>query len=403
MSKKKTLLISIIILFSAGVVTLIIFLTEPTAKRAGATKETAMLVKVTTAEHGAFQPDIVATGTVEPAQDIILSPRVNGQIIRLSDSFTPGGFVEKGEMLLQIDPADYQNTLQLRKSDLKQAMADLNIEMGRQDVARKDYQLFDDTLSKENKALVLREPQLNAVRSRVEAAEAAVRQAKLNLQRTIIRAPFDAHILSRNANVGSQVSPGDDLGRLVGMDVYWIIATVPLSKIQWLSFPDSDDQSGSEVRIKNRTAWQEGEYRTGYLYKLIGTLEDQTRMARVLISVPDPLAYHTDTSDLPQLMLGAFVEVSIEANRITDVVRLSRDHIRKDETVWVMENDQLSIRDVQIKLNDQKYAYITNGLKEGDKIVTTNLTTVVDGAKLRLEGSEKETGQDISTQAANQN
>ncbi|MDZ7690353.1 MAG: HlyD family efflux transporter periplasmic adaptor subunit [Balneolaceae bacterium] len=159
--------------------------------------------------------------------------------------------------------------------------------MGRQDVALKDYQLVEDTLSAENRALVLREPQLESARASVQSVRAAVEQAEVELERTTIKAPFSAHILSRNVNVGSQVSPGNNLGRLVGLDEYWVEATVPQSHLQWLSFPQ-DGEQGSEVTVRNRTAWNPDEHRTGQLFKLVGSLEGQTRMARVLVSVAGP-------------------------------------------------------------------------------------------------------------------
>lgn len=394
MNWKKTLLICFIILLMGGAATTLIFSTEPTATRAGATQETAMLVDVIEVQRGTFHPAVEAMGTIEPSQDIILSPRVGGEIVERSQAFTPGGYVQKGEILLQIDPADYKNTLQQRQSELHQAMADLKIEMGLQEAAQKEYHLYGDTLSEENEALILREPQLDAVQSRVESARAAVGQAELDLQRTTIKAPFNAHILTRNVNIGSQVAPGDDLGRLVGLDTFWVEATVPLSKLRRLTFPGAGEAQGSEVRIRNRTAWEEGEYRQGHLYRLVGALENQTRMARVMISVPDPYAYRTDNPDAPALMIGSFVEVNIRGEELTDIIRLNRDYIRKDETVWVMEDGRLRIRDVDIVFRDARFAYITRGLDEQDQVVTTNLTTVVDGARLRLEGSDGEPEQD---------
>jgi RND family efflux transporter MFP subunit len=392
MNWKKTLLICILILLAGGGITTLIFMTEPTAQREGATRETAMLVEVTSAKRGDFRPAIIATGAVQPAEEVMLSPRVSGMVIRRSPAFVPGGFVRKGQTLLQIDPADYQNTLELRKSDLRQALAELSIEQGRQDVARQDYELLGDTLSEEKVALVLREPQLEAVKARVEAARAAVRQAELQLERTAVKAPFNAHILSRNVNLGSQIAPGDDLGRLVGIDQYWVMATVPLSHLRWLDFPDGGREKGSQVMIRNRTAWPEGQYRQGRLYKLVGALEDQTRLARVLVSAPDPLARWSDS--LPALIIGSFVETSIEAAELEDVVRLNRDYIRENETVWVMKDGKLHIQDVDIIFQDAQYAYLRSGLSENDQVVVTNLSTVTEGARLRLSGSEEELRQD---------
>jgi len=365
----------------------LIFSTEPTAEQAGATRATPMLVDVIDVEKGNYRPTIQAMGTVRPSQEVNLSPRVSGEVESLSDAFTPGGYIEKGEQLLQIDSSDYRNTLEQRKSELRQARADLNIEMGRQDVARQDYQLFADTLSEENKSLVLREPQLESARSSVESAQAAVDQAQLDLDRTTIEAPFNAHILTRNVNMGSQLSTNETLGHLVGLDNYWVEATVPVSKLRWITIPEGNEQNGTEVRVRNRTAWPPDTYREGSLFRLIGTLEDQTRMARVLVRVPDPQAYKTDDPDVPRLMLGSFVEVHIPADELEDVIRLNRNYVRDDDTVWVMDEGELNIRDVEIIFRDARYAYIESGLSGGDRIVTTNLSTVSDGAPLRLEGS----------------
>ena len=385
MNRKKTLLISLLILVVAVAATLLIFSTEPKATSEGATRQTAMLVEVTSVERGDYQPSVVATGVVTPAQEVMISPRVSGEVVHRSEAFTPGGFVRKGQSLLKIDPADYKNRLQMQKSEWLQAKADLEMEMGRQHVARQDYQLVEDELSGENEALVLRAPQLNAAKSRVEAAEAAVKQAELDLERTTIRSPFDALILSRNVTLGSHVAPGENLGRIVGTDVYWVEATVPLEKLRWLSFPEGAQEKGSPVKVQSRTAWEPEEFRHGTLYKLVGALEDQTRLARVLIEVNDPLARLPESAGLPPLIIGAFLKTEIQGKKLEDVVRLSRDYLRQHETVWLMEDGKLRIRDVEIVFRDEHYAYITNGLEKDDRVVVTNLSTVVDGAALRVE------------------
>ncbi len=382
-NRKKTLLISLAILIAGAAVTLFIFLTEPEAVPETAVSETAMLVEVAGVEHGNFSPSITATGRVIPEQEIILSPRVSGEIIEIAGNFAPGSFVSKGEKLLQIDPSDYRNALQLRESELMQAKADLDMEMGRQYVAQQDYELFEEEIPEENQSLILREPQLRSVKSRIESASASVEQAQLDLQRTSIIAPFDAHILNRNANVGSQVAPGNNLGRLVGVDMYWVEVSVPPSRLQWLTFPDDKSSRGSEVRIRNRTAWSENQYRQGFLYQLIGTLEEETRLARVLVAVPDPLALKLDGE--PVLMIGSFVEVSIQAKEIEDVIRVNRNLIRQDQTVWLMKDGRLNIKEVDILMQDENYAYVTGGMTPEDQVVITNLATVAEGARLRVE------------------
>ena len=388
MTTKKVLIICGVILLAAAVVTSLIFMTEPTAKQEGASKQMAMLVEVTNVEKGTFNPVIQATGTVQPVEDVMLSPLVSGQVIKRGNTFVPGGFVKKGTVLLQIDPSDYRNQLELRKSELLQAESNLEMEMGRQEVAEKDLQLVGgDSLSARQRSLVLREPQLNTAKADIQAAKAAVEQAQINLSRTTIKAPFDAHILSQNVTLGSQVAPGDNLGRLVGTDKYWVNLTVPVNKLKWLSFPDSENETGSEVIIRNQTSWSANSSRTGYLDKQVGALDEQTRLARILIRVPDPLAREKDPNT-PELMIGTFVEANIQAEEISNVIRIDRNLVRSNQTVWIMENGELHIKEVEIVLTDANYAYISEGLEEDDKVVITNLSTVTEGIKLRTKSQD---------------
>ncbi len=385
MTQKKTIWISLGLLAGSILVVLIFFWTAPEAEMEGASKTTAMLVDVVQAERGDFSPTVVATGIVQPATDISLSNQVGGEVTRIASKFLPGAYVNKGELLLQINPADFENTLMLRKSDLALAQSDYEVELGRQDVALKDYELIGDELSTENRNLVLRKPQLEAAKANVAAAEAAVNQASLDLERASIRAPFDAHILSRNVNLGSQIAPGSDIGRLVGIDEYWVMANVPLSKVNWLEIGENTDGSGAPVKIVHPAAWEPGQFREGTVSRLVGSLDNQTRLARVIIQVQDPLMRREPDPDKPPLIIGTFVEVQIEARKLEDVTRLERQYIRPGNTVWVMEDGELAIREVTILFEDQDYAYINEGLEDNAQVVATDLATVVDGSPLRLD------------------
>jgi len=381
---KTTAVICTIILVLAASAMTLIRLTEPKAQRTSASKRTAMLVEITHAERGTFRPDIRVTGTVRPEKEIVLSPRVGGEIVSVSTSFTPGGFVREGEVLLEIDPADYEVVLAQRKSELLQASADLELELGRQDLAQKDYKELEGKISSEYKSLVLRTPQLNTAQARVEAAEAAVRRAQLDLERTRIRAPFDAHIINREANLGSQVSAGESVGRLVGVEHYWVEATVPVSSLRWIDFSTERNSQDPDALIRNRAAWPENTFRKGSVHSLIGELEDQTRMARVLLSVADPLSHQPESAGLPPLMIGSFVEARIAGIPLRDVTRIDRDFIRQNGTIWINENGVLKIRELEIVFHDDEFAYVRSGLSSADQVVTTNLATVFDGAALRM-------------------
>jgi len=383
-----TPLICLLILGSAAGAVGMIFSTEPTAQRETATRRSAMLVETITVERGSFRPQIGALGTVEPALDVMLRPRVSGLIVEQADAFVPGGFVEEGELLLRIDPIDYENRLAQRQADLQQAEADLLVEQGRRNVAQREYELLGEELSEEERALVLREPQIRSAEARVASARTAVKQAELDLERTAIRAPCDATILERHVNVGTQASMGDVVARLVAVDEYWVLATVPQASLPFIETGSRDDDQGAPVDVRHRTAWPAGTVRTGYVARRIGTLDGTTRLARVLIRVPDPLGRNTasDGAETPPLLIGSVVSTTIAGRELTDVVRLPREYLRAGDTVWTMEDGQLRIQRLDIQFEDERYAYVRDGLANNARVVTTNLSTVSDGAPLRTTG-----------------
>ncbi|RZS93635.1 efflux RND transporter periplasmic adaptor subunit [Aquimarina brevivitae] len=386
LNKKSIIIICIIIFIIALGAVWLIFSTEPEAQSEGATKKSAMLVSVVNAEKGNFVPQFLATGTVQPVEDIQLNAIVSGQILYRSSDFIPGGIVKKGETLLKIDPADFINQVELRKSELLQAKTNLELEMGRQVIAEQDLALVGvDSLSDKQKSLILRKPQLNAVKATIQSAQAAYDQAQLNLQRTTIRAPFDAQVISQNVTVGSLVGPQNNLGRLVGTAAYWVTATIPVHKLQWLSFAENNETETNEVRIKNVANWGQDNFRTGILYRQIGALEEQTRLVRVLIKVEDPLSTLSKNQNKPKMIIGSFVEIELSGKKIKDVVRIHRDYLRSNQTVWIMEDGTLQIKNVSILLSDANYVYITEGLSGNEKIVTTNISTVTNGVPLRTE------------------
>jgi len=385
----KTALVSIMIVLVGVALIWLIFKTEPKATRKDMARETAMLVDVETVRRGRFTPTIEVLGQVVPAREVTLGSRVGGEAVYQADVFTPGRRIGKGEELLRIDPADYQALLQQRRSELQQARADLELEQGQQTVARQEFELLGEDIETVNDALILRKPQLEQAKARVASAEAAVRQAELNLARTRIRAPFQAQVLSREVTLGSQVSAGQSLGRLVGTSQYWVEASVPLSKLRWLTFSADNGNASALVNLYHDTVWPSGQSREGRLTQLVGELDTNARMARVLITVDDPLALNQSEGQ-PPLILGTFLRAEIEGRALDDVVRIDRNLVRRNNTVWVMEDRELAIRDVQIVFRDEEHAFVSSGLEDGDEVIVNELASVVAGARLRLEGERNE-------------
>lgn len=400
-------LVCLAVLGAAVVAVIVINRTEPTAQKINTTRKSAALVDSITVERGTYSPRLVVLGTVESAQQINLSPRVNGQVLDLSPEFVPGGMVHKGDLLLRIDPADFENALSISMSELEQAEASMEIEQARQRLAEKELKLLEGTIDNTNSSLVRREPQIASIKAQVSAAKAVVERAQLDLERANVYAPFDAQVLTRSVNVGSQVRPGDELGQLIGLDEYWVMAAVPVRSLRWLQLPLADGQEsfsepnqsrrldfegrpGSKVILRNKDAWGPNVEREAIVSRLIGTLDQQTRLARVLITVDDPLG---QKSDVPPLILDTLIETEIEGKPIEDVIRLRREFVRDQDTVWVMKHNKLEIRKTEVVFRDAEYAYIRKGLESGEEVVTTTLATVAEGVGLRKTNQASESAE----------
>lgn len=367
-----------IIITTTGVIFLINS-TEPSTVRESAVKRSAMLVEVEELQRGTFSPSIEGLGKVQPAQDIILSPRIDGQITYISNNFIPGSLVTAGEQILTLDPSDHQNNVKQLESALKQAKSTLTVEQGRLKVAEKEYALLSKELTTENTALILREPQMIAAKSAVFSAQAALDQAKLELERTVVKAPFHAQIIERNVSIGSQVDSNTELARLIGVDQYWVVVTVQVAQLRQIDFPENGDL-GTQVIIRNKT-WAEGTRREGRVVRLIGTLDPVTRLARIIVSIDDPLGLQDQT--VPVIFVDSVVQAEIKGRSIENVFRIKRDYLHEGNTVWLNKEGELNITRVQVFFKDKKYAYVSEGLNDGDQLITSNLATVAQGIRLR--------------------
>jgi RND family efflux transporter MFP subunit len=386
-SVQKTLLISALIIILAVVFSWVIFNTEPEAKREGATKKTPMLVEIKPLEVGDYTPYIEAMGTVIPSRKIQLQSRVSGEAVEIAENFVPGRILQQNQIVIQLDPIDYQNQLQQRQSELAQSESDLQLEMGEQIAAQREYQRLGRKVNDTQKSLILREPQLANVNARVAAAKTALEQVKLDLGRTQIKSPFDAQILNTYVNLGSQVGTGDVLAEIVGVDAYWVEATLPVNLLSWLESNTniSEDRATVQfapIKIQDRLAWEDQSFREGRLISVMGQVDGETRMARVLIEVTDPLGLKDKS--LPALTLGAFVSNHIPIKKLTNVARIERKLLRKNDTLWLMQNQKLTIKSLDVIFRDSEFVYVREGVSAGDQIVTTDLSRVIEGAELRL-------------------
>ena len=373
MKKRTIFLLSLAILIGAFFLAVLFVKTAPKAKRVPPQK-TAEPVEVLSLQKTDETVVLHLSGTVRPAEQVTLLPQVSGEVISISDSFVDGGSAQKGEILLHIDPADYELALAKAESALETARFNYQLELGRQAVAKREWEMLKtkDATSAEEE-LALRKPHLKSSKAALEAAKAQVKKAKRDLERTQIHAPFNATILRRRVNVGAIASPQSPLAELAGTDAYWVQVAIPLDRLKWISVP------GSSVKIITT----DKRVRAGKVIELLGSLEERGRMARLLVEIRDPLCLLPENKEKPPLLIGEYVQANISGKTIPDVFWIPRLALREGNVVWIEKEGKLEIRTVEPLWKDAQNALITSGLFEGDQLITSGLSAPIPGMALQ--------------------
>jgi len=383
--KTLKLVLPLGILVIALLAALYISSTAPKARRSPPVRETP-LVEVLTVRHSSERVVIPAMGSVIPAREITLKSQVSGRIVKINPRFTEGGHLKTGAEILKIEDQDYRLAVAERRSAVVEAEYALKLELGRQDIAQREWEL----LGKEalqgplDSELALRKPHLEKAQADLEAARAALKQAELDLGRTVVRAPFNCIVRAKHVDLGSYASSQDQLAELVGTDRYRVRASVPVDRLKWISVPTGSGDQGSETRILYGNT--NGYARRGTVVKLLGDLEEEGRMARILIAVDDPLDLDSPEQTRPPLLIGEYVRVEIEGPELDGVVALPRSALKNGRDVWVVRDDNtLDIRAVDIVWRGETTVMVRNDLRDGERIIMTGLSAPVQGMKVMVD------------------
>lgn len=333
-------------------------------------------VDVVEVKAGKHNIVVEAWGAVKPAVDVTISPQVSGAVIKISPDLVPGGLIKKDHFMLQVDPINYELIVQQKKSELAISKAELQIEFGNQRIAQQEFKIIDQQLTDEEKILVLRKPQLETANANIQVAKVALDNAKLDLKRTKIIAPFDALVLEENVDLGSQVASQSNIARLVGTDYYWVEVVLPLNQLKWIDIRNASQDHN--VKLFYPSVWLEGEFRNGQALRILGNLTEMGRMVKLLVQVDDPLALTEQHQGQPEILIGSYLQAKIEGTTLNNVIQLDREWMHNGNQVWLVENNQLHIKQIDVVYGNQN-AVITSSLNSGDQVITTNISIVSEG------------------------
>ena len=388
MRKVLRVILTILVLAAGIAAAVTLIRTRPRAARTPP-RSAATLVEVITASKGSEHVLIEAMGTVVPAKTVVVQPQVTGRIVEQSPKLLPGGLFKKGDVIARIDPRDYELAVEQQKAAVQRATFELKVEEGRQVVAKREWNLLksDLTESEAGRALALREPQLQTAKAALAGARSGLEQTTLSLERTTIRAPFNALVKEEFIDLGQLVAPQTRLATLIGTDEYWVQVSMPVERLQWVAIPGVKGDQGAAAEVLHALGPEAVVERAGRVVRLLGDLDPVGRMARVLVVVDDPLGLAADSDDgaLP-LLIGAYVRVLIEGPVLDDVVVVPRRALREGDRIWIMNaDDKLEIREANIVWRRENDVLLRKSVDEGDRIIVSRIATPVPGLALRAE------------------
>jgi RND family efflux transporter MFP subunit len=377
-------LLLIILFLGAGVLLAKKFITsgkEPPKKER---PPIALLVRTETMQKSDIQVTIHGYGTVRAKSTVKVVPQVSGQAVEVYPDFVAGGFFPANQTLIAIDPQDYELAVQRAEASVARAQVKLEQEQAEADVARKEWQLIQPGKEPES-SLVFRGPQIRQAQAELKSAQAELATANLNLQRTKISLPYPGRVIEENVDIGQYLVTGQPVATVYGTDIVEIPVPLEDRELEWFALPLSASSSvENQPAIVDIYADFAGQRRhwTGRVVRTEGQIDPTSRMVSVIVEVKNP--FTVENGGVP-LTPGMFVEVEIRGRELAGVIPVPRHAVHNKNEVWVLNNDQLHIRPVEIARGDNKYYYVTSGLDDNTVIIISPIDTVTDGMLVRTE------------------
>ncbi len=338
---------------------------------------------------------VFADGTVAPRTESELIPEVSGRVIEISPLLAVGGFFEKGEVLLRLDPREYELALTGARAAIAQSKLRLEVERQEAAVAIDEWELLG---SGRPASLVLREPQIAEAQAALASAEAAFQQAEYNLERTVVRAPYAGRIRQEQVDVGQFVSRGNSVATIYAIDAAEIRLPIADSELAFLDLPLAyrDNASAGSARgptVVLKADFAGGQHQwVGTIVRTAGEIDPRTRMIHVIARVEDPYGRGNDASR-PPLAVGMFVEAEIQGRSSGRVVVVPRGVLQgTDEVLIVDDTGHLQFKKVELFRLERDRVLIKSGIEEGDRIITSPLENAFSGMKVRVQ--EQHEGKD---------
>ena len=326
-----------------------------------------------------FQVQISSNGTTTPLTQTVLTAEVGGEVIYRSKKFAEGASVIEGEILAKIDDTDLQ--LQYKNALLQLANAEVqySLQLAEAEVAKEAWDKIGDGVASD---LTLKKPQLKQAEAFLEVAKAQVSSAAKKLNKTEIIAPYAGRIQNVNIDLGTTIIPGQPVGAMYTSSEIEITLAVKDNDLQFLSIPmDGRKLNPSEQASVVIESFYKGKNQSwkGKLERVDGVIDPVTRMINLIAVFKNDFI----EIDKPNLPIGLFVEAKIDGITLKNIFEIPINSISENNEVYIVDKDnQLELRELTILKKYSEFVIIKDGLKAGERLVTSKLSTASDGIKV---------------------
>lgn len=378
-----------------------------------ASEVAAPLVKTVRAERQDVPMTVEGYGTVQVQTQSRIVPEVSGRVASVHPELHSGGYIQAGQVLVEIERKDHELALRQAQSELARAEAakaaaearitetEARLKDAEDDLAR-TQNLYEERVANRRevtKAQVERDvaaAQLQTAQAdrreaeaQIASARVAIDRAEVNLERTQLTFPFDVIVLNEEVDAGQYIAAGQSVGEVYGTEAVEIPVPLEDSALQWftsvpmvgrLERQDVPVEKLPDATVRARFAGQEEEWR-GRVVRLEGEVDERSRMVRVVVRVDNPLGGRKEG---PSLVPGMFVRVEIEGRTLTDVVPLPRHAVHNKDEVWIAEEGRLRMQPVEIARRAEREVYVRSGVEPGERVIVSPIDTVTNGMAVRI-------------------
>jgi RND family efflux transporter MFP subunit len=374
----QPLLVIVILVFGfVGAMGFSMFKEEP---RATERISYSPLVQVVNTEASAQQIRVTGNGTLQARTRINIVPQVGGRVTYIHPDLRAGGAFKADEVLIAIEAIDYQLALTQREADVAAAQTTLELEMAEAEAAREEWRALNP--GKPLPTLVGRQPQIKEAEAEVKAAKARLAQARLDLQRTELRMPFDGRVVATTIDVGEVVAANQSVGVVYSSERFEIPIPLEIDQLAWIDLPDqASGREGSSARVQVRIGDREHSI-PARVIRVESELESLSRFARVVLGL--------DAGDIPaalrqKVIPGLFVEVSIASRELREVTALPRATLRQGGLLWIVEDGVLRYLQPDIVYRSAKEIFVRD-IEPGTRVVMSGLDVVTEGMRVQIAG-----------------